>query len=94
MLITLHSIDFLKKSDNLQRRGAWRDFSPGAADHYIGYLPREVYGGDGLVEVESSNMDLVDELTEMMLTSSAYSTNPQTAQTTEKMLSSPMQTLG
>lgn len=57
-------------------------------------IPKEVYEGDELVEVESSNVDLADELTEMIPTSSAYTANLKTVQTAEKMLGALMDILG
>ena len=50
--------------------------------------------GDKVVEVESSNVDLVDELTEMIPTKAAFSANAKTLQTSDKMLGSLLDILG
>lgn len=55
---------------------------------------KEVYWADRVEEVESSNVDLAEELTEMIPTQAAYTANIQSLRTSDKMLGSLLDIMG
>ena len=56
--------------------------------------PKEVYQDDALVEVESSNVDLAEEFTEMITAKAGFSANLKTVTSQEKVLGSLLDILG
>jgi flagellar hook protein FlgE len=54
----------------------------------------ETIGNDGVEEVESSNVDLADELTQMIPTEAAYKANLKTLRAQDEMLGSLLDILG
>ncbi len=57
-------------------------------------IVREIIGSEGIEEVESSNVDLAEELPEMISTKTAYSANIKTVQTQDEMLGSLLDIIG
>lgn len=57
-------------------------------------IPKETIQGDKLVDVESSNVDLADELTEMIPTQTAYTANLKTVSSSDEMIGALMDILG
>lgn len=57
-------------------------------------IPKETIRDDTIVEVESSNVDLAEELTEMIPTRIAYSANLKTLHTSEEMLGNLLNIIG
>jgi flagellar basal-body rod protein FlgC len=57
-------------------------------------LPKEVQRGDRIEQVESSNVDLAEELTEMIPTQAFYKANIQSVRTSDKMLGSLLDIMG
>ena len=57
-------------------------------------LVREVIRNDGIEEVESSNVDLAEELTDTISTTVAYSANTKTIKAQDEMLGSLLDILG
>jgi flagellar hook protein FlgE len=55
---------------------------------------KEVYRAERVEEVESSNVDLAEELTEMIPTQAAYTANIQSLRTSDKMLGSLLDIMG
>lgn len=56
--------------------------------------PKEVYQDDALVEVESSNVDLVEEITDMVVTKAGFNANLKTVSTQNQVLGSLLDILG
>jgi flagellar basal-body rod protein FlgC len=57
-------------------------------------IPHETIENGNVVEVESSNVDLAEELTEMIPTQTAYSANLKTMKTTDDMIGSLLDIIG
>jgi len=57
-------------------------------------IPKETIRDDKVVEIESSNVDLAEELTETIPTKSGYGANLKTLHTMDDMLGSLMDILG
>ena len=57
-------------------------------------IPTERLEGDNWVETETSNVDLVDEIGESIVTQNAYDANLKTVKIQEKMLGSLMDIIG
>ena len=57
-------------------------------------IVRETISGDGIAAVESSNVDLAEELPEMITTEAAYSANTKTVKTQDEMLGSLLDIIG
>lgn len=56
--------------------------------------PKEVYQEDALVEVESSNVDLVGEIPEIVVTKAGFSANLKTVSTQNQVLGALLDILG
>lgn len=56
--------------------------------------PKEVYQDDTLVEVESSNVDLVEEMTEIVVAKAGFSANLETVSNQNQVLGSLLDILG
>lgn len=56
--------------------------------------PKETIRNDTIEEVESSNVDLAEELTDMIVTETGYTANLKTVKAQDEMLGSLMDTLG
>ena len=57
-------------------------------------IVRETIRNDGIEEVESSNVDLAEELPEMIIAEAGYSANTKTVQTQDEMLGSLLDIIG
>ena len=57
-------------------------------------IPKESIRGDDSVEVESSNVDMAEELTRMMPTTTFYTSNLKAIRTSSEMLGTLMDILG
>lgn len=57
-------------------------------------MPNETIHNDTIVEVESSNVDLTEEITEMIPTQAGYNANMKTIQVQDEMLGSLMDLIG
>ena len=57
-------------------------------------VPKEAFEDGDIVEVESSNVDLAEELTEMIPTEKAYGANLKTLRTSDQMLGSLLDIIG
>ncbi len=57
-------------------------------------MPKETIRDDQVVEVESSNVDLAEELTEMIPTQAGYSANLKTVQVEEQMIGALLDVVG
>jgi flagellar basal-body rod protein FlgC len=56
--------------------------------------PKEIYQDDALVKVESSNVDLVEEITEMVVNKAGFGANLKTVSTQNQVLGSLLDILG
>ena len=56
--------------------------------------PKEIYRDDQMVEVESSNVDLVEDITDMITAKSGFSANLKTVSTQHQVLGSLLDILG
>jgi flagellar basal-body rod protein FlgC len=56
--------------------------------------PKEVYQDDALAEVESSNVDLAEEITETAVTKAGFSANLKTFSTQNQVIGSVLDILG
>lgn len=56
--------------------------------------PKEIYRDDQVVEVESSNVDLVEEIADMLTATSGFSANLKTVSTQNQVLGSLLDILG
>lgn len=56
--------------------------------------PKQVYQDDALVEVESPNVDLAEELPELVVTKAGFSANLETVSTQNQVLGSLLDILG
>lgn len=57
-------------------------------------IPKKTIQNDRVVDVESSNVDLAEELTDMIATQNAYNANLKSTQTLDDMLGSLLDILG
>lgn len=93
MNVTANNIEFKKSRVNLQ------EDSNGGVSAQVQKIetpapPKQVYRADGVEEVESSNVDLAEELTEMIPTQAAYTANIHSLRTSDKMLGSLLDIMG
>lgn len=57
-------------------------------------IPTEAIENDRIVEVESSNVDLAEELTDMIPTQTAYTANLKSLKTTDEMVGALLDIIG
>lgn len=92
-IANVNTDDFKKSRVNLQEGsngGVQADIQQINTPGY----PKEVYRDDELVEVESSNVDLVEEMTEMIVAKAGFSANLKTVSNQNQVLGSLLDILG
>ena len=86
--------DSFKKSRTTMEEGANGGVTASIQQIDTPGMVREVVTDNGIEEVESSNVDLAEELPEMIVTESAYKANTKTIQTQDEMLGSLLDIIG
>ena len=86
--------DNFKKSRVNMQEGSNGDVQANIQQINTPGYPKEVYQDDALVQVESSNVDLVEEVTEMVVAKAGFSANLKTVSTQDRVLGSLLDILG